>query len=73
MADVPAVKTFVSTERHTSVTPKDLSKRWGIGLQQAKETLKRTTQRIVRSATMTLRRRYRADQNFEKPRLRGDW
>ena len=43
MADVPAAKTFVSAERHTSVTPDDLSGRWGIGLQQAKETLKRTT------------------------------
>ena len=52
VADVPAAKTFVSTERHTSVTPEDLSERWGIGLQQAKEMLNRTTQKIVRSATM---------------------
>ena len=36
VADVPAAKTFVSTERHTSVTPEDLSEIWGIGLQQAK-------------------------------------
>ena len=36
VADVPAAKTFVSTERHTSVKPEDLSERWGIGLQQAK-------------------------------------
>ena len=43
VADEPAAKTFVSAERHISVTPEDLSKRWGIGLQQAKETLKRTT------------------------------
>ena len=70
VADIPAAKTFVSTERHTSVTPEDLSERWGIGLKQAKETLKRTTQRIVRSATMPLGRRYRADRHFEKPRLR---
>ena len=54
VADVPAANTFVSTELHTSVTPEDLSKIWGIGLQQAKETLKRTTQKIVRSATMPL-------------------
>ena len=27
VADVPAAKTFVSTEGHTSVTPEDLSKR----------------------------------------------
>ena len=73
VADVPAAKTLVSTERHTSVTPKDLSKRWGIRLQQAKEKLKMTTQKIVRSDTMPLGRRYRADRNFDKPRLRGDW
>ena len=73
VADVPAANTFVSTEGHTSVTPEDLSERWGIGLQQAKEMLKRTTQKIVRSGTMPLGRRYRADRHFEKPRLRGYW
>ena len=73
VADVPAAKTFVSTERHTSVTHEELSERWGIGLQQAKETLKKTTQKIVQSAKMSLVRRYRADQNFDKPRLRRDW
>ena len=73
VSDVPAAKTFVLTERHTSVMPEDFSERWGIGLQQAKETLKRKIQKIVRSTTMPLGRRYRADQHFEKPRLRGDW
>ena len=72
VADVPVAKTFVSTERHTSVKPEDLRKRWGIGLQQAKETLNRTTHKFVQSATMPLGHRYRADQHFEKPRLRGD-
>ena len=67
VADVPAANKFVSTERHTSVTPEDLSERWGIGLQQAKVTLKRTTNKIVRSATMTLGRRYRDDRHFEIP------
>ena len=73
VADVPAANTFVSTERHTSVTPEVLSEIWGIGLQQAKKTLKRTTQNFFRSATMPLGRRYRSDRHFEKPRLRGDW
>lgn len=71
--DVPAARTFESKERHTSVTPEDLSERWCIGLGQAKETLKRTTQRIVRSAVMPLARRYRADRMYEKRRLRGEW
>ena len=56
--DVPAARTFKSKERHTAVTPEDLSDRWSIGLGQAKETLKHTTQRIGRSATMPLDRRY---------------
>jgi len=71
--DVPAARPFESKERHTSVTPEDLSERWSIGLGQAKETLKRTTQRIVRSAVMPIARRYRADRIFEKRRLRGQW
>jgi len=58
---------------NTSVTPEDLSERWSIGLGQARETLKRTTQRIVRLAVMPLARIYRADRIFEKRRLRGKW
>jgi len=71
--DVPAARTFESKERHTLVNPEDLSEQWSIGLGQAKETLKRTTQRIVRLAVMPLARRYRADRIFEKRRLRGEW
>jgi len=71
--DVPAARTFESKERHTSVTPEDLSELWLIGLGQARETLKRTTQRIVRSAVMPLARRYWANQIFEKRQLRGQW
>jgi len=71
--DVPAARTFESKERHMSVTPEDLSERWSIGLGQAREALKRTTQRIVRSAVMPLARRYRADRIYEKRRLRGEW
>ena len=73
LQDVPAARTFESKERHMLVTPKDLSEPWLIGLSQARETLKRTTQRIVRSAVMPLARRYRADRIFEKRRLRGKW
>ena len=71
--DVPAAHTFESKERHTLVTPEGLSERWSIRLGQARETLKRTTQRIVRSAVMPLAKRYRADRIFEKRQLRGEW
>ena len=42
--DVPSSCTFQSKEQHTMVTPTDLSERWYIGLGQATETLKVTTQ-----------------------------
>lgn len=71
--DVPAARTFESKKRHTSVTPEDLSERWHISLRQATETLKRTTQKIVRSAVLPLARRYRADRMFHQKRLDGMW
>ena len=70
--DVIAARTFELKERHTSVTPQDLSERWCIGLGQATDTLKHITQRIVQSAVMTMDRRYRADKMYEKTRLRGE-
>jgi hypothetical protein len=71
--DLPQAKTFQSKGRHSTTTAEDLSERWHIGLVQAKETMKRTTQRLKRSAAMPLARRYRADRMFERKRLRGMW
>ena len=45
--DIPSPRTFLSKERHTSITAAELSERWLIGLSQATDTLKKTTQRIV--------------------------
>ena len=45
--DVPTPRTFVSKERHTTTTAAELSERWLIGLSQATDTLKKTTQRTV--------------------------
>jgi hypothetical protein len=72
-ADVPLPRTFTSDKRHTGVSAKDLSERWFIGLAQAIETIKATTQNCIRSAILPLSRRYRADRIFEKPLLRGDF
>ena len=44
-----------------------------IGLEQAKLTLKSTTQRYLRSALLPLSRRYKADRIFHHPRLQGEW
>ena len=73
LQDVPERRTFVSKERHPQVSPEELSDRWCIGLQQAKNTIKITTQKGVRSAILPLSRRYRADRVFERPLLRGDF
>jgi hypothetical protein len=71
--DLPPIKTFQSKGRHSLVSPEDRSKRWQIGLEQSKETLKRTTQRVIQSAVMPLARRYRADRMFQSKRLAGKW
>ena len=42
--DVPLRRTFVSNERHPQVTPEDLSERWGIGLTNARNIIRVTTQ-----------------------------
>ena len=69
--DLPGHRTFVSTERHSVVTPEQLSERWNIGLAQAKNTINVTTQRGVRSAILPLSRRYRTDRMYNQRRLRG--
>ena len=69
--DIPLTQTFQSKERHSSITPSDLSERWYIGLGQATQTLKVTTQRLMRSAILPLARRYHADRMFIGPRIRG--
>jgi hypothetical protein len=71
--DVPMPKTFATTKRHSLVTAQELSERWFIGLAQAHETIKVTTQNVTRSAVLPLSRRYRADRVFEKPLLRGEF
>jgi hypothetical protein len=37
----------ITNERHSKVTPEELSRKWSIGLQTAKETLKVTTQKGI--------------------------
>ena len=71
LQDVPSARTFQSKERHSTVTPSDLSKRWYIGLGHATQTLKVTTQRLMRSAILPLAWWYRVDKMFIRPRIRG--
>ena len=64
--DLPNTNTFVSTNRHCDVMAYDLSERWGISLKAAINTLKKTTQRFLRSAVLLLSRRYCTDMMFER-------
>jgi hypothetical protein len=66
-------KTFLSKQRHSIVTPEEISDRWQIGLKQAKETLDATTQKYVRSALLPLSRRYRSDRHFYRNHLNHEF
>jgi hypothetical protein len=55
------------------VLPQALSEQWQVGLEQAKETLKRTMQQLARPAVIPLARQYRADRRFQMKRLDGVW
>ena len=64
LQDIPSARTFQLKERHSSVPPSDLSERWYIGLGQTTQTIKVTTQQLMRCAILPLARRYRADRMF---------
>ena len=49
----------IKNEMHRSVTPKLLAKKWVIGLEKAKETVKATTQDFISSSLLPLTRMYR--------------
>ena len=71
--DVKDIPTFQSSGRHTDASPEDLSERWHISVNQAAHTLKKTTQKFLRSAILPLSRRYRADRMFDRKTLAGKW
>ena len=73
LTDVPPPPSFTSGNRHTDVSPRDLAERWFISLPQAMKTLKKTTQKFIRSALLPLTRRYRADRMFTRKTLAGQW
>ena len=54
--DVKELHTFQSSSRHSDASPQDLNKRWFISLNQAIQTLKNTTQNLLRSVTLPLSR-----------------
>ena len=70
--DVEERRTFASKERHPAVITKEtLSVQWNIGLVQAQQTLKVTTQRGVRSAILSLSRQCCTDRMYNAKKPRG--
>jgi hypothetical protein len=68
--DALGAKAVLSLDRHSKVSPEELSRKWGCGLETAKRTLKVTTQKGIRYAVQPLHRRYRVDHlNLHRKRL----
>jgi hypothetical protein len=47
------LSSIIPNDRHSAATPEDLAKLWNIGLQTAKDTVRVTTQKGIRTAMMT--------------------
>jgi hypothetical protein len=56
------IASTTTATRNPHVDPEALAQRWGIGLQAARNTLKVTTQKGVRSTTHPIERRFRTRQ-----------
>jgi hypothetical protein len=68
------VRSIITNERHSKATPEELARKWNIGIQTAKDTLRVTTQRGIRTAIHPMTRRVRVDHlNLHRQRLRGVW
>ena len=64
----------ITNNRHHGISTELLARKWGIGLNKAKATLKGTTQKAIRSAVLPLTRRYRTDLMQQRlRRLRTTW
>jgi hypothetical protein len=64
----------ITNDRHSKVTPEELSRKWNIGLQTVKDTLKVTTQKGIRTAIHPMSQRVRVDHlHLHWQRLRGTW
>ena len=64
----------ITNDRHHEVNTDLLAQKWGIGMEKAKDTLKCTTQKCIRSAILPLTRRYRIDLMSQRlRRLSTTW
>jgi hypothetical protein len=65
---------IITNDRHSKVTPEELSRKWNIGLQTAKDTLQATTQYGVQTPIHPMTKCLCVDHLFlNRPRLPGTW
>jgi ribosomal protein S25 len=50
------VSIIILNEQHSKVTPEELASKWNVGMQTAKDTIRVTTQRGIRTATHPMTR-----------------
>ncbi|KAG7369925.1 reverse transcriptase RNA-dependent DNA polymerase [Nitzschia inconspicua] len=73
-ADRRDVDSVMSNDRHSKITAEELARTWNIGLQTAKDTMKATTQRGVRTSTRPMNKRVRVDHlDLHVRRMPGTW
>jgi hypothetical protein len=61
LKSVRIVEQVASQSRHSKVSPENIARKWNIGLDRAKDTLRVTTQKGIRYAIHPIHRRYRVD------------
>ena len=72
--DERKVSGVITSERHLRVTPAEVARKWNIGLQTAKDTLRVTTQKGIRTVIHPMTRRVRMDHlHLHRHRLKGTW
>jgi hypothetical protein len=65
---------ILTMDRHSKIGPEELSRKWNISLQTARDTLAVTTQHGVWMAVHPMLRRLRVDHlHLHRPRLLGMW
>jgi hypothetical protein len=65
---------IITNDRHSIATPEDLACLWNIGIQTAKDTVRVTMQKGIRTAMHPMTRRVRVDHlHLHQQRLRGTW
>ena len=65
---------FNSNERHLKVSYEELTTKWNIGLETARNTMNATAQQVVRTSMYPMHRKVRVDNlEIHQKRLKGTW